>query len=816
MTCQVAAGGGRTARQSRRPLRSRQRATRRSARCALRHQPAASAFSCSTAASSPGLRATLRPLWLSLPSSEGACTTCIHRHQHDKLLFLINNAAMQFFFGLIVVVFLLATRDWLLDHPVLVVPPFVLFLLTPLGRSFRTGEWLPGAGRGPATRWSRARQQHGDVTGAEVAAGDESAAARWPLTADDADAQPEGSSFGAADGAYKQAEYRGRYDAESRWRPGAQGTSERQWQGRGYLWGQRQDWERQGRQTQTVEQAGARRPSAGNRQQRGTGDGGAKSPGSSGNGSSRPAASAAAAAAQPSVGAAESASRAPSGFSSPAESPPIGARQRSRSAHARAQAARQPSANSSSNSGWDKEKPTEQGWGERFEWAPVQSVDEFAERATRGASSAWRNAAALGQKAWLQGSDSAALKDAASKAARGAETLGRSSLDVARKASAELRDSVQRASEGGSGRGAAGQSAEAPSAEGLLGVATSALWAAAGAADAVTQRGVRFAASAIDTQRHLASAREEVSSSTRRERRAPARDAQRDAAPDAGEAGAHTPHHSQHEDANAEASHAANASGSHPATASAAAREPRPESQPHDAEGGTTAAAAAEAVQASSSAAEAAQASCGLGPAVASPFGAAELAKGPRDASAGKGSSSATSPADAAVAEVDAARVEVLTAERYAQLRRRQRFLAAQRRLQAQRAAAASGAARASSAAGGGRERRWARAGPGTAGGRARGGAAPRAAASGAAVDRRRAPAVASRPPPTGRVSVADIKQGAVNVPARTVQVPGLLRLLFGGRARARVRDTVRASRRPVLNTLLTVFPFLRSWGGFI
>eukprot|EP00892_Ulva_mutabilis_P005866 jgi/Ulvmu1/3651/UM017_0065.1 len=44
----------------------------------------------------------------------------------------------------------------------------------------------------------------------------------------------------------------------------------------------------------------------------------------------------------------------------------------------------------------------------------------------------------------------------------------------------------------------------------------------------------------------------------------------------------------------------------------------------------------------------------------------------------------------------------------------------------------------------------------------------------------------------------------------------GLLRWVLGRRARQRVQDRVRAARRPVLQRLLKVFPFLRSWGGFM
>lgn len=44
----------------------------------------------------------------------------------------------------------------------------------------------------------------------------------------------------------------------------------------------------------------------------------------------------------------------------------------------------------------------------------------------------------------------------------------------------------------------------------------------------------------------------------------------------------------------------------------------------------------------------------------------------------------------------------------------------------------------------------------------------------------------------------------------------GLLRWMFGAKARSRVMDTVSASRRPVVGALLRVFPFLRSWGGFM
>ena len=44
----------------------------------------------------------------------------------------------------------------------------------------------------------------------------------------------------------------------------------------------------------------------------------------------------------------------------------------------------------------------------------------------------------------------------------------------------------------------------------------------------------------------------------------------------------------------------------------------------------------------------------------------------------------------------------------------------------------------------------------------------------------------------------------------------GLMRWVLGHRARQRVRDRVRAARRPVLTTLLKLFPFLRSWGGFM
>ena len=44
----------------------------------------------------------------------------------------------------------------------------------------------------------------------------------------------------------------------------------------------------------------------------------------------------------------------------------------------------------------------------------------------------------------------------------------------------------------------------------------------------------------------------------------------------------------------------------------------------------------------------------------------------------------------------------------------------------------------------------------------------------------------------------------------------GLLHWMFGAKARARVMDTVSASRRPLVGALVRVFPFLRSWGGFI
>ena len=46
--------------------------------------------------------------------------------------------------------------------------------------------------------------------------------------------------------------------------------------------------------------------------------------------------------------------------------------------------------------------------------------------------------------------------------------------------------------------------------------------------------------------------------------------------------------------------------------------------------------------------------------------------------------------------------------------------------------------------------------------------------------------------------------------------VAGLVQWMFGARARARVRDTVGASRRPLMGALMRVFPFLRSWGGFM
>ena len=66
-------------------------------------------------------------------------------------------------------------------------------------------------------------------------------------------------------------------------------------------------------------------------------------------------------------------------------------------------------------------------------------------------------------------------------------------------------------------------------------------------------------------------------------------------------------------------------------------------------------------------------------------------------------------------------------------------------------------------------------------------------------------------------MTVSDMaRRGAGPPPVAARRRWGPLAVLWGARARGRVRDTVRASRQPLLHGLLTVFPFLRSWGGFI
>lgn len=64
-----------------------------------------------------------------------------------------------------------------------------------------------------------------------------------------------------------------------------------------------------------------------------------------------------------------------------------------------------------------------------------------------------------------------------------------------------------------------------------------------------------------------------------------------------------------------------------------------------------------------------------------------------------------------------------------------------------------------------------------------------------------------------GRMSRFDSWSGGLSTMG---PVGGLVKWMFGARARARVRDTVSASRRPVMGALMRVFPFLRSWGGLM
>jgi hypothetical protein len=151
------------------------------------------------------------------------------------------------------------------------------------------------------------------------------------------------------------------------------------------------------------------------------------------------------------------------------------------------------------------------------------------------------------------------------------------------------------------------------------------------------------------------------------------------------------------------------------------------------------------------------------------------------------------------VERVDATRVEVLSPECYAQLQRRKRFLHSQQRQQAMRMAVRG--ARGSSGS-------WGAKPPGL-GPLARGRAA---------VTARRAPAGGQRMAPARpvrpRVTVADVAKDAP--PFMFPSGRGAMQALFGWQAQQRMKDTVKASRRPALNALLMVFPFLRTWGGFL
>ena len=64
-----------------------------------------------------------------------------------------------------------------------------------------------------------------------------------------------------------------------------------------------------------------------------------------------------------------------------------------------------------------------------------------------------------------------------------------------------------------------------------------------------------------------------------------------------------------------------------------------------------------------------------------------------------------------------------------------------------------------------------------------------------------------------GRMSKFDSWSGGLSAMG---SMGALVQWMFGARARARVRDTVGASRRPLMGALMSVFPFLRSWGGFM
>jgi hypothetical protein len=130
---------------------------------------------------------------------------------------------------------------------------------------------------------------------------------------------------------------------------------------------------------------------------------------------------------------------------------------------------------------------------------------------------------------------------------------------------------------------------------------------------------------------------------------------------------------------------------------------------------------------------------------------------------------------------VAGAEPEVLSPERYEQLIRRRRFSQGQSQLQEQR-----------------ERQRWA--------GRA---------VSASTVARPQPSRVAASAAPRRRVTVAEVARGAS--PPMPVGVGGGLgRWLLRWQARQRLQDTVRASRRPLLGALLTVFPFLRTWGGFL
>jgi hypothetical protein len=136
-----------------------------------------------------------------------------------------------------------------------------------------------------------------------------------------------------------------------------------------------------------------------------------------------------------------------------------------------------------------------------------------------------------------------------------------------------------------------------------------------------------------------------------------------------------------------------------------------------------------------------------------------------------------------AQATVAVAETEVLTPEQYEQLIRRRRFAQGQTQLQEQR-----------------ETRRWA--------GRS---------VSASVLGRPQPSRTAASAAPRRRVTVADVARGVPRPQAPTNTPGGALgEWLVRWRARQRVRDTVRASRKPLLGTLFTVFPFLRSWGGFL